>query len=482
MTIAMFSAIIPQLIIALGITLALLLVAWRRTQKTIALFTAVTLLLSLIANIALQSTAVTQVTQLLKVDGYGIFSFSLILISALTALRLSRRYLKANIEVHDEYYILLLLLVLGAGILVISDHFAALFLGFELLSISLVGLVGYGRDDQYSVETGFKYLILSAVASSFMLLGIAFIYSQTGSMSFSHETASALYHHQGLNLFYNLGILLFVSGIAFKLSLVPFHFWTPDVYQGSPTPVTMLMSTVSKVAMFVVLLKCCIAQNYLIQPNFQLFLATIAIASMVIGNTLALRQTDLKRLLAYSSIAHMGYLLIVLMTVSETTIEFTWASALFYLAAYVVANISIFSVITLLQYRSAHDNTGTIKLDQLHGLFWHDRRLAVLIIVSILSLAGIPLTMGFIGKFYVLSQATLAHAWWLISALIIGSGIGLVYYLRVIFALFHQSKSDENNSSKAERLGVDAVLVYSFIIIGLLLGVLPDMVSRYITV
>jgi NADH-quinone oxidoreductase subunit N len=178
----------------------------------------------------------------------------------------------------------------------------------------------------------------------------------------------------------------------------------------------------------------------------------------------------------------MGYLLIVLMTVSETTIEFTWASALFYLAAYVVANISIFSVITLLQYRSAHDNTGTIKLDQLHGLFWHDRRLAVLIIVSILSLAGIPLTMGFIGKFYVLSQATLAHAWWLISALIIGSGIGLAYYLRVIFALFHQSKSDENNSSKAERLGVDAVLVYSFIIIGLLLGVLPDMVSRYITV
>ena len=481
LTMAMAEAILPQLIIAFGITLALLLVAWKRSQRTIALFTFFILLMALLANISLFSQPEIKVTQLLKVDGHGTFSFSLILISALTVLRMSHCFLKTSLEVHDEYYILLLLLVLGAGVLVVSDHFASLFLGFELLSISLVGLVGYHRDNQYSVESGFKYLILSATASSFMLLGIAFIYSVVGDMSFNVTLSDELFEQQGLGLFFQLGLLLFVSGIAFKLSIAPFHFWTPDVYQGAPTPVTVLMATISKIAMFVVLLKCIIAQQYLLLENFQMFLISFAIISMLLGNMMALKQDNLKRLLAYSSIAHMGYLLIVIIVTSEQSLAFTWQSSLFYLAAYTVANLSVFLVISLIQQHNIRSGSQEdITLEDLKGLFWRAPSYGLLMIFGVLSLAGIPLTMGFIGKFYILSQATIANAWWLIAMLIIGSGIGLAYYLPMIFNVFSDVAVIDPKDKKIKSHLIEKILVYSLITVGLVLGILPDTVNQLI--
>jgi len=482
LTTSMAGAILPQLIIAFGITLALLLVAWKRSQRTIVLFTFFILFVSLIANVSLLTTQAIQVTQLLKVDGYSTFAFSLILISAIVALRMSHSFLKAHIEVHDEYYLLLLLMVLGAGVLVTSDHFASLFLGFELLSISLVGLVGYHRESQYSVESGFKYLVLSATASSFMLLGIAFIYSVTGDLSFNSAIPSEIYHQRGLGMFFQLGLLLFVSGIAFKLSIAPFHFWTPDVYQGAPTPVTLLMATISKVAMFVVLLKCIIAQGYLLLENFQLFLMSLAIISMLLGNVMALKQKNLKRLLAYSSIAHMGYLLIVIIVTSEKSLAFTWQSSLFYLAAYTLANLSIFIIFALIQQ---HNNRSSyqedISLNDLQGLFWRVPSYGLLMILGLLSLAGIPLTMGFIGKFYILSQATIAHAWWLITMLIIGSGIGLAYYLPIIFKIFADVPLVSDKTNEVSSHIIEKALVYSFITLGLLFGVFPEMINQLLS-
>jgi NADH-quinone oxidoreductase subunit N len=489
LTMTMVGAILPQLIIAFGITLALLLVAWKRSQRTIAVFSSLILFTALIANISLLAMPTTQVTQLLKVDGYSRFAFSLILISALVALRMSHSFLKAHIEVHDEYYLLLLLLVLGAGVLVTSDHFASLFLGFELLSLSLVGLVGYHRESHYSVESAFKYLVLSATASSFMLLGIAFIYSVTGDMSFNATTASAIYHQQDLGMFFQLGLLLFVSGIAFKLSIAPFHFWTPDVYQGAPTPITMLMATISKVAMFVVLLKCIIAQRYWLHDNFQSFLISFAVISMLLGNVMALKQQHLKRLLAYSSIAHMGYLLIVIIVTSAQSLAFTWQSALFYLAAYTVANLSIFIVIALIQQQNTRVAfQEDILLADLEGLFWRLPSYGLLMLLGLLSLAGIPLTMGFIGKFYILSQATIAHAWWLIATLIVASGISLAYYLPMIFKIFADAPSDvvsdkHQMNGKVKALGghiIEQVLVYSFIAFGLVFGILPEVINQLI--
>ena len=470
-------AITPQLIVASGIVLAMLLIAWRRSQQLIANFTGLVIFIAIVACINGVGLESTQVTQLLAVNDYSRMGFILILAASLACLYLSKIALKQTVEVHDEYYILLLLVVLGAGVLVASDHFASLFLGFELISIALVGLVGYSRQSAFSVETGFKYLILSASASSFMLLGIAFIYAQTGDLSFGliYEPSVSSSSHLWL---YQLGFVLFLSGIAFKLSLVPFHYWTPDVYQGASSPITFLLATVSKCAMFIVLLKSCFTVNQMvIHENQHLFsfVSWIAMLSMIVGNSLALKQQSIKRLLAYSSIAHMGYLLIVLLISSHNSLAFAWQSVLFYLTAYVLASISIFLVLTLLEREQ--NNNEDITLSDCSGLFWRQPLLASLLILSILSFAGIPLTAGFIGKFYLVSLAANEALWSLLATLIIGSGIALAYYLPFIFALF--SQEDKAVNAKNCRLTIiDALLIVSLILISLAVGIFPDVIGQ----
>lgn len=494
MTQLMLQSLLPVLIVAFGIVLSLLLIAWRRSQKLILIFTLAIFSVALLASFSLFVNLPNdvQVTALVKVDSYGNFAFILVLIASIAVSVLSSMWLTHTTEVHDEFFVLLQLVVLGAGILVISDHYASLFLGFELLSISLVGLVGYSRDSAFSVETSFKYLILSACASSFMLLGIAFIYSYSGSLSFTTEQVMVSNVDNSVNnigdiFFYRVGFLLFMVGIAFKLSLAPFHLWTPDVYQGAPTPVTLLLATVSKIAIFIVLMKCWFSQVIFVDMKSSdvnmLFLMTIfAIASMLIGNALALKQQNIKRLLAYSSIAHMGYLLIVLIVISTQSVALAWQSALFYLTAYVLASISIFMALQLTQYN--HNNTE-LDVDDWLGMFWQNRSLALLIIVAILSLAGIPLTMGFIGKFYILNVAVQAQQWWLISALIIGSGIGLFYYLRIIFVLFDKASDVNEKNTTKELMPVSFTLTpavnFSVIIIitvSILLGIFPDLIGN----
>lgn len=498
MTQLMLQSLLPVLIVAFGIVLSLLLIAWRRSQKLILIFTLTIFSVALLASFSLfvNLANAVQVTTLAKVDSYGNFAFMLVLVASIAVSVLSSTWLRHTTEVHDEFYILLQLAVLGAGILVISDHYASLFLGFELLSIALVGLVGYSRDSEFSVETSFKYLVLSACASSFMLLGIAFIYSYSGTLSFTSEQLmfdnmsdiSILVRNYGYGdvFFYRVGFLLFMVGIAFKLSLAPFHLWTPDVYQGAPTPVTLLLATVSKIAIFIVLIKCWFSQAIFVETkssevNMLFLMSIFAIASMLIGNALALKQQNIKRLLAYSSIAHMGYLLIVLMVISPQGVSLAWQSSLFYLTAYVLATISIFMALQLTQYN--HNNTE-LNIDDWQGMFWQNRSLAVLIIVAILSLAGIPLTMGFIGKFYILNVAVKAQQWWLISALIIGSGIGLFYYLRIIFVLFNTaSKVNEKNITKElmpTPLTLSLAVNLSVIIIitvSIVLGIFPDLLG-----
>lgn len=482
MTQLMMQSLSPILIVAFGTVLSLLLIAWRRSQKIILTFSVAILVCALLASAAsvINGFDAVQVTPLMKIDEYSHFAFMLVIVTSIVAAFLSSSWLIHSVEVHDEFFILLQLVVLGAGVLIMSDHFASLFLGFELLSIALVGMVGYSRDSQYSVESAFKYLILSASASSFMLLGIAFIYSQTGSLSFA---VSVLPDY---NLFYSTGFLLFITGIAFKLSLAPFHFWTPDVYQGAPTPVTLILATVSKISMFVVLMKFWFSQSIFFShesaSNLHHLLSLLAILSMLIGNFLALKQQNIKRLLAYSSIAHMGYLLIVLMIIAPQSVKLAWQSALFYLVAYVLATVSLF---VALQVSLRNEINDTLEKDQTvscwQGLFWRNRLLALLIMVAILSLAGIPLTAGFIGKFYVLNVAVQAQQWWLIMALIVGSGIGLFYYLKIIFVLFIDENLDDNLTCANMPVKLSSGMKFSIIMLvisSLIIGIYPDILYQ----
>lgn len=486
MNVSELLALLPQLIIATGIFFALILISWQRTQRIISLFTKGVLLLALIAAVTGFSGQSTTVTPLVLVDDYSRYAFVLVCLIGLCVVYLSRLMLSRQIEVHDEYYLLVLLVILGAGILVISNHFASLFLGFELLSISLVGLVGYLREKDVAVETGFKYLILSASASSFMLLGIAFIYAYTGSLGFNEDSFALTSVVIG-NELYQLGFILFLAGVAFKLSLVPFHFWTPDVYQGAPTPVTLLLATISKLAMFIVLLKCCFSAPQLKiiqQSNVGDVISAIAILSMLAGNVLALQQKSIKRILGYSSIAHMGYLLIILVISNSSGTEFAWQSVLYYLTAYIIASLSIFTVLTIyeLNNRPNGRNDKDVVVADWQGLFWHKPLLAILVLVGILGLAGIPLTAGFIGKFYLISYAAQQQLWLLLSSLIIGSGIALAYYLPILFQLFSEVKTGQCESTVNANVGhwkVGYSKVFVILIAGLALwlGILPDTLS-----
>lgn len=471
---AMILAITPQLILSFGVVISLLLVAWQRSTKLIQSFTITILAIALYATVDLKGIENIQVTALLAVDSNSLVSLILVLLSGLAIALFSQLYLSRHTEVHDEYYILLQLVILAAAILVVSDHFASVFLGFELLSVSLVGLVGYLRNSDKGLESAFKYLILSATASSFMLLGIAFIYGYTGNLAFS-----AVNHtHHLVDHLYLAGIILFLLGLCFKLSLVPFHHWTPDVYQGSPTPVTMLLATVSKTAMFTVLIKYWFSQTNYNNTTLVEIISIIAILSMLVGNIMALRQENLKRLLGYSSIAHMGYLLIVILISSPQGVDFAWQVMQFYLAAYLIASLAIFMVIIICEQQNK--NLAQVDYQQWRGLFWRSPLLATTVIVSILSFAGIPLTMGFIGKFYLLTQASQQHLWLLISVLIVGSGIALFYYLRIIFVLFESLDNVKNDavSSLSEPIFMPIPLrfvITLFAFAGISFGIFPDL-------
>lgn len=466
-------AIAPQLILSLSIVLQLLLIAIKRSTGLIQWFSLICLIFSGVATVFSVAALNTQATILFYIDGFSLAVNVLILSAAGLVTIISGKYLKFSQEVHDEYYVLLLLVTLGASILSISSHFASVFLGLELLSIALIGMVGYLRKRHQTLEAGFKYLILSATASSILLFGMALIYAYSGDMGFHYINDAPLLgiNPERSNLLV-IGCLLFISGLAFKLSLVPFHLWTPDVYQGAPAPVAMLLATVSKIAMFAVLIKFWFfAQQYYL-PTLQFVITGIAFASMLVGNILALQQQNIKRLMAYSSIAHMGYLLIVLKITVISTSQFAWQSAFYYLFAYGIATLLIFTFIC--QISVASRGTDNDNWQQWQGLFWQSPWQAMALIVAFLSLAGIPLTAGFIGKFYLLTSAVSNSAWWLLSSLIVGSGIGLYYYLRIVFVMFSPKSSARrvrfDTLSNVAILGLCAAL--------LIFGVLPDFLAQ----
>ena len=365
-------------------------------------------------------------TPLLLVDRYALFYMGLIIASAAAVTVLSYQYFENHEGHREELYLLLLLATLGCAVLVASSHFASFLLGLEILSVSLYGMVAYLKDRKQALEAGIKYLILASASAAFLLFGMALIYADAGTMEFSHIRELSL-SGSGFPLLLS-GIVLTVTGIGFKLGVVPFHLWTPDVYQGAPAPVTAFVATTSKSAMVALLLRYFYLSGALQYRAVFLVFAIIAIASMCAGNLLALRQTNVKRILAYSSIAHFGYILVAFLAGSTMAIE----AVSFYLVAYTVTILAAFGIVTVLSgsERDADD------LEDYRGLFWRRPVIAGVFTAALLSLAGIPATIGFLGKFYVLAAGAAATAWPLVIILVVTSVAGLFYYLRIVVALY----------------------------------------------
>lgn len=451
----------PLLIVGATAVVAMIGIAIRRSHGGTAAICIFGLALAL-ANLWLaQDSVPVQINALLVIDRYALVYMGIILAASLLVLLLSYPYLERRSEHKEEFYLLLVLATLGSMVLAASTHMVSFFLSLELLSISLYALIAYPRTETAPLEAAIKYLILAASSSAFLLFGLALIYIAQGNMEFSR--ISVVPDNSSASFAYLAGIVLMITGIGFKLAVVPFHLWTPDVYQGAPLPVTAFVATVSKGGVFAFLLRWLYAGS---ASTFALplTLTIIAIASMLIGNLLALRQTNIKRLLAYSSIAHMGYFLVAV--VAGRNLGPT--AATYYLTAYIATILGAFGCLLVLSQTTRETET----FDDVRGLFWRRPVVASIFTAMILSLAGIPLTAGFLGKFYVLAAGASATAWTLIIVLIVSSTMGLVYYLRIIVAMFADEKPAV--STEPPRIGISPAIALGVLTVALfVLGVYP---------
>jgi NADH-quinone oxidoreductase subunit N len=428
--------LLPYITLSITVVVVMLGVAFYRDHLLAAFLS----LLGLVASfmtlwIALPSIP-RQVTDLLIIDKYAYFYVGLIVAATFAVALLSYSYLKKQKGYREEFYILLVLAALGSAVLVASNHFVSFFLGLELLSVSLYGLIAYLRGRERCFEAGIKYLILAATSAAFLLFGMALIYADQGTMAFDQIVwTQTLTGGPASTVLLLSGLAMIIVGIGFKLAVVPFHLWTPDVYEGAPAPVTAFVATVSKGGMFALLLRLFIQVNLAVHPSLFVVFGIVAVASMLFGNLLALLQSNVKRILAYSSIAHLGYLLVAFMasgSLGATAITF-------YLATYFVTTLAAFGVIAVL----SGGERDADAMDDYRGLYWRRPWLAAVLTVSLLSLAGIPLTAGFLGKFYVLTAGVGSALWWLVIILVVSSGIGLYYYLRIIVVMYQHLPSEE---------------------------------------
>lgn len=473
-------ALLAPIVLSVGAMVLMMQIAFWRHATASWVLSCLIIAAAILTLIPMSEVAPSQVTPLLVSDNYSVFFSCTMLFACLITALLSKDYLEHRSGENEEFYLLLILSTLGALILVSATHLASFLLGLELLGVALYALIAYPERGHEPLEAAIKYLILSGAASAILLFGFALIYAALGTLSFAgigEQLANPDLPNNRVLIM--MGSAMIFTGIGFKLSLVPFHMWTPDVYQGAPSPVTGFLATVSKGAIFAALLRFFSAAQLYHYQGILMGLAVLAIASMLVGNLLALKQDNLKRLLAYSSIAHLGYLVITLVVfglLQNALLAVEAAS--FYLAAYVVTSLAAFALLCIISSNKQGIEYDTI--DQINGLFWRNPLLALMFTLALLSLAGIPLTAGFIGKFYLITVGIQGGLWILLSALVVGSAISIYYYLRIIFAM--TMKLDEGNTATAENsvsaVGVFVIWVLIFFII--YLGVLPESVMGHL--
>jgi NADH-quinone oxidoreductase subunit N len=466
-----FIALLPQIIILATSVVVMLMIAVHRNHRITALLTIAGEITAFAALPFISSLAPHQSASLLITDQYSLFFAGLLIAAAFAVTLLSYGYLEKRREEREEFYVLLLLATLGALVLSSGNHFVSFFLGLELLSVSLYIMIAYMGTARKPLEAGLKYLILAGMSSAFLLFGMALVYSETGKMNFMGIAAAV----REPNLLMLSGFALIISGLGFKLAIVPFHMWTPDVYQGAPAPVAAFVATVSKGAVFSLLFRYFVETNATEHHPLFILLSAVSIASMTAGNILALLQNNLKRILAYSSISHLGYLLVAYLANPDVAVP----ASCFYLVAYFISILAAFGVISMM---SPSDGDAE-DLHEYQGLFWRRPWLAGALSASMFSLAGIPLTAGFVGKFYLLAAGIGSARWLLVVMLVVTSAIGLFYYLRTIVALYSSP-----SPVTAQTAGIaipPASWTSGFVIAGLMLlliwlGVYPTSLMRII--
>lgn len=466
--------LLPGILLVGASLIATISIVIKRNHKLIYRVTSACLIGIFYYLLTYASNRTFSIEPLFIIDGFGTFITGLIVLSTLIIVMISFAYFEQREERKEEYYILILLATLGASMLVISKHFVSLFLGLEILSIALYAMIAYLRKRAKSDEAGIKYLILAAFSSAFLLFGMALVYLMTGSMDF---TAIATYMKSvnELPLLMLTGLGLMIIGVGFKLGVVPFHMWAPDVYEGAPAPVTAFIATVSKGGMVVLLVRFFTQIDGYRYPAMVMTFTIISIASMFVGNFLALSQSNVKRVLAYSSIAHLGYLLVAFLASGKLGVE----AVCFYLVAYFVTSLGAFGIISIL----SDDERDAEKLEDYQSLFWRRPWMAAAFTAMLLSLAGIPLTAGFVGKFYIIAAGVSVQQWLLVVMLALNSVIGLFYYIKIIAVMF-EKPVDSVVHTHPSMYWINGVTLFMLVIFLVWLGLYPqtmiDLIREYL--
>jgi NADH-quinone oxidoreductase subunit N len=385
----------------------------------------------------------------------------------------SRAYLFDRPEMNKgEYYVLALFATLGMLVMISANNFVTLYVGLELLSLSLYAMVAMNRDSLASTEAAMKYFVLGALASGMLLYGMSMIYGATGTLEIT-ELAEVLYNGESNRTVLIFGLVFLVSGLAFKLGVVPFHMWIPDVYHGAPTPVTLLISSAPKLAAFAIVMRLLVGGLITLAEDWQGMLIILSVLSMAIGNLAAIAQTNLKRMLAYSAISHMGFMLLGIVTgVVGGDPRYAlnaYSSAMFYVIVYVLTTAAAFGMI-LLMSRAGFEAD---ELDDYKGLNKRSPWFAAIMMMIMFSMAGVPFFVGFFAKFSVLQAVVAGGYIWLAIVAVLFSLIGAFYYLRVVKLMYFDAPSDETPISA----GLDMrILISANGLAVAVLGLFPQMI------
>lgn len=465
-----FNSVLLEIIIAsLGLLLLVMGLVLPRTRKNIiGYFSAICLLGILIFSFIYDfGKDASFYKGLYLSDNIGLYFKQLFIISAALVTLMSINYVKRLSDSRSEYFAIIIFALLGMMVMASANDLITLYIGLELMSISFIILTAYDKRNIKSTEAGTKYILLSSISSAGLLYGMSLLYGLSGSVVFADIIN---YLNTGNNnSMVMLGSILLIAGFAFKISAAPFHMWSPDIYEGAPTPITAFLAGGSKVAAFAVLIKLLMQ---VMEPNHNAILVLVtalAVLSIVIGNVLAIPQTNIKRMLAYSSVSHAGYILVGIVAYTKTSVS----AMMYYILLYIFANMGAFASITAFS-----NQTGKEEIKDLSGMWKRSPFLAATLLISLLCLAGIPPAAGFIGKFYLFSEAVKQGYIWIAFLAMGMSVVSIYYYIAVIRTMLMGEATDVTLIEIPVSLKV--VMIVSIIMI-LVMGLYPGPITEWTT-
>jgi len=433
--------LLPEIILSIGASLLLIapVIGWRSRERAakwaMLILLAVTALAVIICSNVVEGLPQTPAySAMFALDGFAIF-FKLLFIAAMAMIALlSDDFLRESRYSAWEYYSLLAFALIGMMFMASGVHLASIYIGLELMSLSSYILAGFFKNEEKSTEAAMKYFVLGTVSSGILLYGISLIYGVTGSLNLLtiSKAMSTIITNDALMF----GIMLLGAGLCFKIAAVPFHVWTPDVYEGAPTPIAAFLSTASKGAAVAIFARIFYVGLHDFQLDWSNILATISALSMILGNLAAITQDNVKRMLAYSSIGHAGYVLLGILSLNTMGLR----GVLIYTLVYVFANLGIWATVLMLR---RHAYAGE-RVDDFEGLHKRAPFWAFAMVIFLLSLGGIPPTAGFIGKYFLFAAAVQAGFGWLAIIAVLMSAVSMFFYFRIVVAMYlHEGREAE---------------------------------------